>query len=159
MTLWRHGLGSEVTSNKSGFETGDLLFGKLRPYFHKVSIAQFPGVCSTDVLVIRPKSQDVACLVYLALSQSAVIDFVTNGSTGTRMPRTNWKTLASYRVAVPDGNIAREFHKIASPMLHRMTLAAEEAGRLAELRDLLLPRLISGKLRVSEAEAMVTTTV
>ena len=159
LRLWRCGSGSEVTSNKSAFETGDLLFGKLRPYFHKVSIAPFAGVCSTDVLVIRPKSPDVACLVYLALSEPAVIDFVTNASTGTKMPRTNWKTLASYRMAVPDGSIAREFHKIASPMLQRMTLAAEEAGTLAELRDLLLPRLISGKLRVSEAEAMVAAIV
>ena len=159
LTLWRYGLGSEVTSNKSGFQTGDLLFGKLRPYFHKVAIAPFPGVCSTDVLVIRPKNSDVACLVYLALSEPAVIDFVTSSSTGTRMPRTNWKTLASYRMAVPDGSIAREFHKIVSPMVQRMTLAAEEAGTLAELRDLLLPRLISGKLRVGDAEEMVAAAV
>ena len=159
LTLWRCGSGSEVTSNKSGFQTGDLLFGKLRPYFHKVAIAPFAGVCSTDVLVIRPKSPDVACLVYLALSESAVIDFVTNASTGTRMPRTNWNTLASYRMAVPDGSIAREFHKIVSPMVQRMTLAAEEAGTLAELRDLLLPRLILGKLRVGDAEKMVAAAV
>ena len=75
------------------------------------------------------------------------------------MPRTNWKTLASYRMAVPDGSIAREFHKIVSPMVQLMTLAAEETGTLAELRDLLLPRLISGKLRVGDAEAMVTAAV
>ena len=159
LTLWRCGSGFAVTSNKSAFETGDLLFGKLRPYFHKVAIAPFPGVCSTDVLVIRPKSPDVACFVYLALSEFAVVDFATKTSTGTRMPRTNWKTLGSYRMAVPDGSIAREFQKIASPMLQQMSLAAEEAGTLAELRDLLLPRLISGQLRVSEAEAMVAAAV
>ena len=71
----------------------------------------------------------------------------------------HWKTLGSYQMAIPDGAIAREFHKIVSPMVQRMTLAAEEASTLAELRDLLLPRLISGKLRVGDAEAMVTAAV
>ena len=159
LTLWRCGSGSEVTSNKSAFETGDLLFGKLRPYFHKVAIAPFAGVCSTDVLVIRPKSSDEACFVYLALSESAVIDFVTGASTGTRMPRTNWNTLATYGIALPDGSVAREFHKIVSPMVERMNVGAEQARKLAELRDLLLSRLISGRLDIGEAEAMLAEAI
>ena len=48
--------GSEdVSSNKYEFKRNDILFGKLRPYFHKVGIAPVDGVCSTDILVINPK--------------------------------------------------------------------------------------------------------
>ena len=40
---------AKVTSNKSAFERGQILFGKLRPYFHKVGIAPLDGICSTDI--------------------------------------------------------------------------------------------------------------
>ena len=47
-----------LASNKFIFEQGDILFGKLRPYFHKVGVAPLDGVCSTDIVVIMPKSHD-----------------------------------------------------------------------------------------------------
>src|SRR5579884_1979271 len=45
---------SGVVSDKGRFDRGDVLFGKLRPYFHKVGLALTQGVCSTDILVVRP---------------------------------------------------------------------------------------------------------
>ena len=53
LTQWE-GAG-KVTSNKSVFKKGEFLFGKLRPYFHKVGIAPVSGICSTDVIVVAPK--------------------------------------------------------------------------------------------------------
>ncbi len=55
ITLDSWGEAAEVSSGKSGFMEGEFLFGKLRPYFHKVGIAPLNGVCSTDILVVRPK--------------------------------------------------------------------------------------------------------
>ena len=54
LTAWERA--GKVTSNKSTFEKGEVLFGKLRPYFHKVGVAPINGVCSTDIVVIAPKS-------------------------------------------------------------------------------------------------------
>ena len=45
-----------LASGKFKFEQGDILFGKLRPYFHKVGVAPLDGVCSTDIVVVQPKS-------------------------------------------------------------------------------------------------------
>lgn len=50
------GNAEEVTSNKYAFDNDDFLFGKFRPYFRKVGVAPVDGVCSTDILVITPKS-------------------------------------------------------------------------------------------------------
>jgi type I restriction enzyme, S subunit len=47
---------ADVASSKSAFMKGEILFGKLRPYFHKVGVAPFDGICSTDILVLAPKS-------------------------------------------------------------------------------------------------------
>ncbi len=55
ITLSDWGHGDELESNKFEFERGEILFGKLRPYFHKVGVAPVDGVCSTDILVVRPK--------------------------------------------------------------------------------------------------------
>ena len=45
-----------IASGKYKFEQGDILFGKLRPYFHKVGVAPLDGVCSTDIVVVHPQS-------------------------------------------------------------------------------------------------------
>lgn len=50
------GYAEDVSSGKSRFVVGDILFGKLRPYFHKVGPPPVEGVCSTDVVVVRPRS-------------------------------------------------------------------------------------------------------
>src|SRR5262245_23454008 len=55
-SAWLRGLGAagEVTSAKSAFRKNDVLYGKLRPYLDKAALADFDGICSTDILVLRP---------------------------------------------------------------------------------------------------------
>ena len=155
MSLFENAIGKEATSNKTRFQAGDLLFGKLRPYFHKVSIAPFDGVCSTDVLAIRPKFECYAAYTYCAFSSEAVINYSTNLSGGTRMPRTNWKQLAGFPAAVPPVSVASAFNTLVLPMLQFVAEVGMENRGLSELRDTLLPRLISGKLRLPEAAKSV----
>ncbi len=50
------GFADGLESNKFEFKKGEILFGKLRPYFHKVGVAPVDGVCSTDIVVVVPKS-------------------------------------------------------------------------------------------------------
>ena len=57
LSLAGHGYGSDVDSQKQKFFEGDILFGKLRPYFRKVVVAPFDGICSTDVWVVKPKAK------------------------------------------------------------------------------------------------------
>ena len=67
-TLRLNGMGnsSEVFSNKFKFYSGDILYGKLRPYFRKVYHPKFEGVCSTDIYVIKGKENiDKDFLFYL----------------------------------------------------------------------------------------------
>lgn len=95
--VWVHewGRGADVTSNKSRFKKGDILFGKLRPYFHKVVIAPADGICSTDILVLRPRD-GFEKLALQALSSDEAIAHATNSSNGTRMPRTKWSDLRDF---------------------------------------------------------------
>jgi type I restriction enzyme S subunit len=106
IALSRWSVSDEVGSNKYQFEKGDILFGKLRPYFHKVGIAPVDGVCSTDILVIEPTNEAYSSLVLGHVTSVKLIDHVTACSTGTRMPRTNWSDIGRYEIAIPPIEIA-----------------------------------------------------
>ncbi len=71
------------------FEPGDVLFGKLRPYLAKVHKATVDGMCSTEILVLRPKLVSQDYLFYYLLN-SEFIKTVNSSTYGTKMPRANW---------------------------------------------------------------------
>jgi type I restriction enzyme S subunit len=95
------GSSKDVVSVKSRFRKGDILFGKLRPYFRKVIRAPFDGVCSTDIWVIRPKlGIDAGFLFYWVASQEFV-DKAMAGAEGTKMPRAKWDFVTRIQKQIP----------------------------------------------------------
>jgi type I restriction enzyme S subunit len=140
---------ADVASGKSAFKKGEILFGKLRPYFHKVGVAPFDGVCSTDILVLAPKSPEWFGFLLGHASSDELIQFTDFASTGTKMPRTNWGDISSFKVALPPKPIAAAFTRIIQPMLDRIHANLHQSRTLATLRDTLLPKLLSGELSVT----------
>jgi type I restriction enzyme S subunit len=150
ITLGEWGHAGDVDSAKAKFERGEILFGKLRPYFHKVGIAPFDGVCSTDILTIAPKEDGWLSFALFHLSSDEVIDHADACSTGTKMPRVNAQDLARYEIAIPPAKLAVRFDAIARPMLERCIIHTTESRTLAAIRDALLPKLLSGGIVLSE---------
>ncbi len=148
IALYQHGLSDTVTSNKYSFVEDDILFGKLRPYFHKVCFAPFNGICSTDILVLRPKHSRFFCFSLFAFFQSNVIEYANSGSSGTRMPRTSWKILNTYPILIPDNDALRRFNAIVEPSIDKIKQNLLQIRTLEQLRDTLLPKLMSGAVRV-----------
>lgn len=136
-------------SNKFKFKRGEILFGKLRPYFHKVGIAPVDGVCSTDVLVLSATPDEWRGFLLGHVSSEALIAHVTASSSGTRMPRTNWKDIAGYDVVLPEEAVAQAYDDLISPMLDLIQSNIRESKTLAKTRDTLLPKLLSGEVQVA----------
>lgn len=153
LTDWSNAEGLE--SAKARFAKGDVLFGKLRPYFHKVVIAPFDGVCSTDILVCQAIQKQFFGLVAMHMFSVPLVEYADRLSNGAKMPRVNWKDLSAYPICVPPQRLAGVFSDSIAPLISRMAANAHQAKTLATLRDTLLPRLISGKLRLPEAEAVL----
>jgi len=112
------GHSDEVRSTKTAFHRGDLLYGKLRPYLNKVHLADFDGVCSTDILVF-PGNPYVSnkYLLYRLLAS----DFVTYANlnvTGVQHPRTNFRILSQFLLALPP---AAEQHRIVAEIETQFT--------------------------------------
>jgi len=150
-TLAEHGLAAEVSSLKARFRRGDILFGKIRPYFHKVAWAPFDGVASTDAIVWRPV-HGVAAQALLQASSDAFVAHSVQTSNGTKMPRANNKLLAAYLCALAPSNISERFENAVLPMTASAASLQAANLLLAKSRNLLLPRLISGQLSVTQAE-------
>ncbi len=144
----------KVTSNKSVFEKGEVLFGKLRPYFHKVGVAPINGVCSTDIVVIAPKSTGWSAFVLACVSSAEFVSYTNQGATGTKMPRTNWTTMGDYRICLPAAPLAGAFENAMQPGLERIIANVHESHTLAGIRDTLLPKLVSGELRTENTAGL-----
>ncbi len=147
---------NEVVSRKLGFKKWELLFGKLRPYFHKVGVAPIDGVCSTDIVVVRPRSPGWFGFVLGHLSSTEFVHYTDTGSTGTRMPRTSWRVIANYEFVVPPEILARTHTRYLHPLIKRIGVSIHENRGLAALRDAWLPKLVSGELRIPISDTITT---
>lgn len=105
------GSSSATVSTKKVFKSGDILFGTLRPYFRKVARPKYDGVCSTDITVIRAKQDTDQSFLFYFIANHPFIDHASNISSGTRMPRANWKVLEKSEWLFPS---FKTQHKIAS---------------------------------------------
>jgi type I restriction enzyme S subunit len=144
-----------ITSGKFRFKKNNILFGKLRPYFHKVGVPAIDGVCSTDIVVATPSQGHWFGLLLGHLSSDEFIAYTNAASTGTKMPRTNWKDMSRYRVTIPPTSIAEVFNYHSRAFIDQIHANIFESHTLASIRDTLLPKLISGEMRVPDAEKFV----
>jgi len=95
---------SQVRSTKAVFRKGDLLYGKLRPYLNKVWLAEFDGVCSTDILVFSHlENVNHAFLKYRLLSQDFV-KFAQSRVRGMQHPRVSFKSISDFPIDLPPLN-------------------------------------------------------
>ncbi len=135
------------------FDKGDILFGAMRPYQHKVVIAPFDGVTRTTMFVIRPKEDWLHAYCYLNLFQNSSIEYATLICNGADRPYVVWnRAMERMKVFLPKEPLLVEFEKLAGPILASISDFYFIQRKLVEARDLLLPRLISGKLSVEDLD-------
>jgi len=140
-TFLLDGLGSaeEVTSNKSVFLAQDILYGKIRPYFKKVYKPNFSGICSTDIMVFRTKDENVTVQDYLynILRTQEFTDKATETSTGTKMPRADWKSLSKYEISLPSILEQTAIAEILSSLDDKIELNIQTNKTLEEMANAL----------------------
>jgi type I restriction enzyme S subunit len=99
--LLRWGTTEEVKSTKAHFYNSDILYGKLRPYLDKAALAEWEGVCSTDILVFKHTSKTVADFMVHVLHTKPFIEHAIATTSGVNHPRTSWNSLRGFQVLLP----------------------------------------------------------
>jgi type I restriction enzyme S subunit len=139
---------TELGSNKLEFKKGEILFGKIRPYFHKVSVAPFDGLCSADTIVIRARRPEHYACVVASVSSDAFVAEASATANGAKMPRANWDVLKKYQIVIPNSEVAGKFSALVTDILAQQQALIFQIQNLRRTRDLLLPRLLSGQIDV-----------
>lgn len=148
--------GQEILSNKFVLKDKMTLFSKLNPRIKRVWFVNDVvdnSICSTEFVPYMAQDNVLSAFVYCLISSQGFYDFVmslVNGATGSHQRFHPEETL-SYRQAF-NSEVALRFSRLVEPMITQTLKNQQESRRLAQLRDTLLPRLMSGELKVSDID-------
>ena len=146
----------------SKFQNGDSLLARITPClengksaFVDCLEAEQTGWGSTEFIVLKPKPPLPPYHAYLLCRHPAFRDFAVQSMSGTSgRQRIQNDVLGRFMLAVPDSAVAKAFGELVEVIQQKIAENHRQAQTLATLRDTLLPRLISGQLRLPEVEAM-----
>jgi type I restriction enzyme S subunit len=156
-------VGHAIKSQKLLVPPGCVLISKLNPRTPRVWVPQATSdrrrIASTEFLVAVPAETKGVGLAYLfcfALSES-VVDYLACHASGTSNShqRVRPDDVLSYQVALPPADVLLAFDRVAGPPLRKACHARAQSWSLAALRDTLLPKLLSGEIRVPKAEQAI----
>ena len=147
----------------SKFINGDTLLARITPCLEngKTAFVDFlsddqTGWGSTEFVVLRPKPPLPPYHGYLLSRHAAFREHAIQSMSGTSgRQRVQNDVLGRYPVVVPSDEVGAAFAELAGGIQQKIAVSHQQAQTLATLRDTLLPRLISGQLRLPEAEAAV----
>ncbi|WP_222564415.1 restriction endonuclease subunit S [Novilysobacter antarcticus] len=152
------GLSDEIKTSRLIFRQGEVLFGAIRPNFHKVLLAPFDGVSNVSVHIFENKGEFGPAFLFSTAFADETVSWAIQHSGGMKMPTINWDVLSEMPVLLPSNDVLARFEKCVTPLLQQITTLVRKNLNLRATRDLLLPKLISGELDVSELPEPEATT-
>jgi type I restriction enzyme S subunit len=143
--------GTEAKTSLVSFKKNEILFGAMRPYFHKVVLAPFDGTTRTTTFVLRVINPRYLSFALLTLFQDSAVTYATSHSQGTTIPYAVWSnSFENFPLVIPSEPVATAFNGLVLPLLEYGYSLMKENQKLVQIRDDLLPRLISGELQIPE---------
>ena len=134
---------SDGTTFTKLFNSGDILFGKRRPYLKKVAVAHFDGICSGDVLVFRAKKEAILPeLLPFYVASEAFINHAVKTSAGSLSPRTKWKDLREFEFVIPDLEAQDKILEILNQIQTLLKYLKEQKMTLNNLKQNLLNEIL-----------------
>ncbi|HET7314001.1 hypothetical protein [Salinisphaera sp.] len=147
------------------FQNGDTLVARITPCLEngKTAFVDFLadneiGWGSTEYIVLRPRTPLPPIFAYCLARTSEFRDFAIQNMSGTSgRQRVSAAAMDYYLLAVPPEDPAMAFASVVEPMFDSIRSGVNESRKLAQMRDYLLPKLLSGQIRVRDAEAQAAT--
>lgn len=155
LVLNEFGKNDEIKTSRIVFKEDEILFGAIRPYFHKVIIAPCDGVTNTSVFVIRNKDGIGKYFLFSLLFSDETVAWATQYASGTKMPVISWEVFKKMKVIIPQIEIVENFELAVGKIFLLIKTLNLQNIVLRTTRDLLLPKLISGELDVSNLDITV----
>ena len=145
-----------VKSTKNIFYKGDLLYGKLRPYLNKHGIANFDGVCSTDILVFNSNELSLNKFINYFFHLPKFIEYAVANSKGINLPRVSSKIILDAEISLPSLEEQKEISRLLDIFItkeNRVKEIAEKTLRqINALKKNILARAFRGELGTNDLE-------
>jgi type I restriction enzyme S subunit len=138
-------------------EAGDTIWSCVRPNREGHWFVQSPDpnlVVSTGFAVIHPL-QVSANFLNLWTTEQAFVDYLTSNADGSAYPAVRASHFEAASILAPSPSVSKAFERVAAPLRRKQHANRQESESLAAIRDALLPKLISGQLRVPDAEKLL----
>ena len=154
-------LGSSIKSQKFLVDEGDLLVSKLNPSTPRVwipfSSSARRSICSTEFLVCRASIDVGRAFAYCLASSDSIIEVMTGlaGGTSNSHQRIRPGDFLALDCCIGSQKVRSAFSDVVEPLLRKTLAQRIESRSLASARDALLPKLISGEIRIPDAEKML----
>ncbi len=150
-------LGSAIKSNKTGIAGGCVLVSKLNPRIPRIWLvptSSFRRIASTEFVCLLPADGFTTYWLWAAVSQPLFLERMTGQVTGTSgsHQRVRPSDILAASLGGVESKTAAAFEMFIGPMISRVLQLEGETVQLAKLRDTLLPCLLSGEIRVGDAE-------
>jgi type I restriction enzyme, S subunit len=137
----------ELKSNKFVFDSNFVLYGKLRPYLNKIALPNFKGICSTDVLPIRPlKNKSNRYYLAFLLRNKYYIQLATDRSVGANLPRLSPKSLEYFEIQLPPIELQQKFALIVEEVEKLKEKQKQSKEELNVMFDSLMKKAFNGEL-------------
>ncbi|MBU2994112.1 restriction endonuclease subunit S [Octadecabacter sp. 1_MG-2023] len=133
------------------FDAGHILISNIRPYFMKIWLACFQGGRSNDVLGFEAKEEGGTEYLYNLLYQDKFFEFMMTTSKGAKMPRGDKDAIMGWSCVHPKLDIKKAYSSLVRVFYQDIEARNVENRSLEQLRDTLLPQLLSGEIELSEA--------
>ena len=143
----------EFASTVKRFRPDDVLFGKLRPYLAKVTRSHHRGVCVSEFLVLRPRSERLlAGYLEQILRSKRVMDLVNSSTAGANMPRADWTFVGNVRLPIPPASEQADILECIAASTRdldqAMRRAKDEIELIREFRDRQIADVVTGQIDV-----------
>ena len=138
---------AEVKSTKNIFYSGDLLYGKLRPYLNKHGIPNFNGVCSTDILVLNANELSTNEFINYFFSLPTFVEYAVSNSKGINLPRVSAQIILKAEINLPPLNEQKEIVRVLNSLLDKEERTKEFAEKILSEIDLLKRTILARAFR------------
>ena len=140
------------TGKATCYKVDDILIANIRPYFQKIWKADINGGCSADVLCIRANIESHSPILYWLLHQDAFFEYVMTGAKGCKMPRGDKQHIMNWSINLPEVQYWADLATQLGSIDQQIAYNRIESINLSNLRDTLLPKLMSGELKINEID-------
>lgn len=149
--LLSRGVAGNSSATKYRFQTGDVLFGRLRSYLRKYWLATEDGICTTEIWPLMFDRDRVSPGFLFSLVQTDEFIEATNISYGTHMPRADWSVVCNLQIRLPHIEEQTAIAAVFSDMDAEITAVKTRRMKTHALKQTMMQELLTGRTRLVEA--------